>query len=136
MRCIVMKNITTIINIKNIYNKCERLSTVLSSNSFSSKSSIFGVRVSEAIITYLKTLRHWNLDITIELLGIRNDFLYPSHSKIREKEPQYSEQILPAPSPFVKSRFRCITVDCGREKKNVTLTTSTAVYVQHRSPRP
>ena len=28
MRSIVMKNITTIINIKNIYNKCERLSTV------------------------------------------------------------------------------------------------------------
>ena len=49
-----MKNITTIINIKNIYNKCERLSTVLSSNSFSSKSSIFGVRVSEAIITTLE----------------------------------------------------------------------------------
>ena len=38
-----------------------------------------------------------------EVLGITNDFLYPSNSKIYEKKklqitkPLYSEQILPAP---------------------------------------
>ena len=64
-----------------------------------------------------QSLRHWNLDITIELLGITNYFLYPSHSKIDEKEPQYSEQILPAPSPFVKSRFRCITFEGEGNKR-------------------
>ena len=127
MRCIVMKNITTTINIKNIYNKCERLSTVLSSNSFSSKSSISGVRVSEAIITTLEP--RYN-DRTS---GITNHFLYPSHSKIHEKEPQCSKQILPAPSPFVKSRFRCITVGGEGNKRtshSQRFTCSIAVLVR------
>ena len=30
-----------------------------------------------------------------EVLGVTNDFLYPSNSKISEKEPRYREQILP-----------------------------------------
>ena len=57
-----------------------------------------------------QSLRHWNLDITIELLGITNYFLYPSHSKIDEKEPQYSEQILPV-TPIKISIKR--TIDLG-----------------------
>ena len=56
-----------------------------------------------------------NLDITnfynFEVLGITNDFLYLSNSKVYEKyplyltKPRYSEQILPVPWPFVISRF-------------------------------
>ena len=37
-----------------------------------------------------------------EVLGITNDCLYPSNSKIYEKEPRYSKQKFPVPSPFVK----------------------------------
>ena len=42
-----------------------------------------------------------------EDLGITNDFLYPSNGKTYEKEPRYSEQILPVAWPFVISRFHC-----------------------------
>ena len=48
-----------------------------------------------------------------EVLGVTNDFLYPSISKIYETEtvgitkPRYGEQILPSPWPFVVSRFHC-----------------------------
>lgn len=49
------------------------------------------------------------------VLDITNDFLYPSSSKICEKEPQcnetslYSERILPLPWPLITgSRFHCI----------------------------
>ena len=45
-----------------------------------------------------------------EVLGITNEFLYPSHSKIYEKEPRYSEHILPVPWPFVKSMFHCSSI--------------------------
>ena len=111
MRCIVMKNITTIINIKTStinVRGCQRflVQTVLVPKAASLEYEF-----------RKQSLRHWNLDITIELLGVTNDFLYPSHSKIHEKEPQYSEQILPAPSPFVKSRFRCITVEGEGNKR-------------------
>ena len=44
------------------------------------------------------------------LSDITNDFLYPSNSKIYEKEPSYSEQILSVPWPFVLSRFHCTYV--------------------------
>ena len=50
-----------------------------------------------------------------EVLDITNDFLYPSNSKICEKEPQcnetslYSERILPLPwRPLIISRYHCI----------------------------
>ena len=39
-----------------------------------------------------------------------NDFLYPSHSKIYEKDPRYREEMLPVPWSFVKSSFHCIEV--------------------------
>ena len=45
-----------------------------------------------------------------EVLGKTNEFLYPSHSKIYEKEPPYSEHILPVPWPFVKSMFHCSSI--------------------------
>ena len=46
---------------------------------------------------------HYTLEpLYNEVLGIRNDFLFPSNSEIYEKnlditKPRYSEQILPAP---------------------------------------
>ena len=51
-----------------------------------------------------------------------NDFLYPSNSKIDEKEPRYNEteQILPVPWPFVevplyklKTQFLCVLLETG-----------------------
>ena len=39
-----------------------------------------------------------------------SNFLYPSNSKICEKEPRYNEQILSVPWSSVKSRFHCIIV--------------------------
>ena len=48
-----------------------------------------------------------------EVLGITNNFLYPSNDKIYGIEPRYSEQILLVPrSPFVISRFYCTWLDC------------------------
>ena len=47
----------------------------------------------------------YNEPLYNENLGITNDFLYPSNGKIYEKEPRYSEQILPVPWAFVISRF-------------------------------
>ena len=50
-----------------------------------------------------------------EVLGITNDFLYPSKGKIKYRKnnlditkPRYSEQILPW--PFVISRFQCTSL--------------------------
>ena len=43
----------------------------------------------------------------VKVLGIINDSLDPSNSKIYEKEPRYNGQILPVPWPFVISRFHC-----------------------------
>ena len=49
-----------------------------------------------------------------EVLGITNDFLYPSNSKIDGKEPRYdknslySELSLPVPWFFVVLKFHCI----------------------------
>ena len=37
----------------------------------------------------------YNEPLYNEVLGIANNFLYPSNGKIYEKEPRYSEQILP-----------------------------------------
>ena len=50
-----------------------------------------------------------------EVLRITNDFLYPSHSKIYEKKPRYSEHILPVSWPFVNSRFHC-SIQLFRER--------------------
>ena len=49
----------------------------------------------------------YNEPLYDEVLGITNDFLYPSNSKIYERESRYSEQTLPVPWPFVVSRFHC-----------------------------
>ena len=49
----------------------------------------------------------YNETLYNEVLRITNDFLYPSHSKIYEKKPRYSEHILPVSWPFVNSRFHC-----------------------------
>ena len=43
-----------------------------------------------------------------EDLETMNDFLHPSNSKIYEKEPQCSKQLLPVPWPFVILRFHCL----------------------------
>ena len=51
-----------------------------------------------------------------EVLGVTNDFLYPSNSKIYGKKPQYNETFLlivntlflPVPWPFIILRFHCI----------------------------
>ena len=51
-----------------------------------------------------------------KVLGIKNDFVYPSNSKIYGNEPQYitkpccSEQILPVPWHFIILRFHCRNV--------------------------
>ena len=55
----------------------------------------------------------YNEPLYNEVLGITNDFLYPTNSKYVEKhlditKPRYSEQILPVPWHFVISRFHCI----------------------------
>ena len=47
-----------------------------------------------------------------EVLGITNDVLYPSNSKIYKKnlnitKPRYFEQILPVPWLLAMSRFHC-----------------------------
>ena len=47
-----------------------------------------------------------------EVLGVMNDFLYPSNSKVYKKslditKPCYSEQFLLVPWPFIISRFCC-----------------------------
>ena len=47
-----------------------------------------------------------------EVLGITNDVLYPSNSKICKKnlnitKPRFFEQILPIPWPLAMSRFHC-----------------------------
>ena len=52
----------------------------------------------------------YNESLHNDNLGITNDFLQPSNSKIYETEPditkpRYSEQILPVPRPFVICRF-------------------------------
>ena len=57
----------------------------------------------------------YNEPLCNEVLGVTNNFLYHSNSKMHEKEPlsiiimkpRYSEQILPGPWPFVRSRFYC-----------------------------
>ena len=49
----------------------------------------------------------YNEPLYNEVLGITNDFHYPSNSKIYEKQPRNSEQILPVPWPFFISRFHC-----------------------------
>ena len=62
--------------------------------------------------------RRYNEPLHNEVLGITNDFLYPSlgvivkHMKknLDIKKLWYSEQILPVPWPFVISRFHCILV--------------------------
>ena len=64
-------------------------------------------------ILHWSTLKSWyNETLDNEVLRMTNDFLYPSNSKIDEKEPRYNEprssqQILPVPWPFVRSRFHC-----------------------------
>ena len=50
-----------------------------------------------------------------EVLGITNDILRPSNSKIHGKylditKPRFSERILPVPWPLVISRFYCTTI--------------------------
>ena len=50
----------------------------------------------------------YNEPLFNEVLGITNNFLYPSNSKIFKKETLYSEQILFVSGPFVISRFYCI----------------------------
>ena len=51
----------------------------------------------------------WNLDIKnlyiTKSFGITNDFLYPSNSKIYEKQPRYSEENLLVPWACFISRF-------------------------------
>ena len=47
-----------------------------------------------------------------EVLDVTNDFLYPSNSKINEKEPRHNETPLyqtdfDSPWLFVKSKFHC-----------------------------
>ena len=48
-----------------------------------------------------------------EVLGITNDFLYPSNSEIYAvknfdiTKPRYGEHILPVPWSFVTPRFHC-----------------------------
>ena len=62
--------------------------------------------------------RRYNEPLHNEVLGIKNDFLYPSLSVIVKhmkknldiKKLWYSEQILPVSWPFVISRFHCILV--------------------------
>ena len=54
------------------------------------------------------TVEPWyNEPLCNETLSMTNDFLYPGNGKICEKEPRYSEQILPVAWPFVISRFHC-----------------------------
>lgn len=49
----------------------------------------------------------YNEPLYNDVLGTMNDFLYPSHSKIYEKDPRYNklpryrEQILPVPWPWL-----------------------------------
>ena len=38
-----------------------------------------------------------------EVIDIANDFLYPNNTKLYEKEPRYSKQILSVPWRFIKS---------------------------------
>ena len=47
----------------------------------------------------------YNEPLYHEVLGITNDFLYPSNSTIYGKVPRYNEQILTVPWHFVISRF-------------------------------
>ena len=65
----------------------------------------------------------WNKPLNIEVLGITNDFQYPSNSKRYEKEPQYnatlySKQILPVawPWPFVILWFHRTTSVINQKK--------------------
>ena len=54
------------------------------------------------------TVEPWyNEPLCNETLSMTNDFLYSGNGKICEKEPRYSEQILPVAWPFVISRFHC-----------------------------
>ena len=46
---------------------------------------------------YLASGFHVTWIFRVKVLGIMNDFLYPSNSKIYEKEPRYNGQILPVP---------------------------------------
>ena len=51
-----------------------------------------------------------------KVLGITNDFIYPSNGKIREKEPRYNKTLFivnkffQSLGPSVKSRFHCILI--------------------------
>ena len=56
--------------------------------------------------------RRYNEPLYNEVLGITNNFLYLSNSKIYEKEPRNTEQILPVPWPFAISRFHGVTSLC------------------------
>ena len=49
-----------------------------------------------------------------EVLGITNNFLYPSNDKIYGIEPRNSEQILLVSWPFLISRFYCTWLDFER----------------------
>ena len=64
------------------------------------------------VITVMCIIIQWNLDIinlyiTIEVLGITNDFRYPSSSKLYGKKPRYDEHILSVRWLIVISRFHC-----------------------------
>ena len=67
------------------------------------------VSISIAWTRHFTVEPRYNEPLYNKVLGITNDFLYPSNSKICEKEPRCSEHILPVPWPFVKSRFHCNT---------------------------
>ena len=61
------------------------------------------------LFTFTTTVEpRYNEHLYKEVLGIMNDSLCPSNGKIYEKEPCYSEHILPFPWPFIKSRFHTI----------------------------
>ena len=71
------------------------------------------IKISPEAKSLLREVRsvepRYNEPLYNEVLGIANDFLYPSNSKI------YGKELRPVPWPFVISRFHCVW-ECCRDQ--------------------